>query len=443
MGKLGLVLGGGGSRGAYEIGVWTAARELGISFDVITGTSIGALNGALIVNDDYDFAVDMWRNMSYEAVMSNVHTDDLTTLDGAGRVFRSALREIVAEGGMEIGPLETLVREHLHEDVIRRSPIAFGMVTVELPNLRAAEMSKEDIPQGQMADYLLASAACYPAFKPRTIGGSKFVDGGYRDNLPIDLALELGADEIWAVDLNALGHTPEKLMYDVPVRYIRSYWDLGVFLTFSPERIERNMALGYLDTMKSLGELEGFAYTFKPGEIDCNYRQLLEPMDLLRRRMQGEDGRITPLGGLMQMRMSAALRWGKRRKNNPRYDLLRQMELAAELLDIDPTVVYTAQQMNEAILEGYHQGNAITRTEIEETLKKANSNLPSVVEVAARIAQTEKGELLAYAYDCIDDLMQGLKTPNALQLSASVLPREFAAAMYVYLLKHPELGQRG
>ena len=45
----GLVLGGGGSRGAYEIGVWRAARELNIEFDVVTGTSIGALNGALVV----------------------------------------------------------------------------------------------------------------------------------------------------------------------------------------------------------------------------------------------------------------------------------------------------------------------------------------------------------------------------------------------------------
>ena len=103
-----------------------------------------------------------------------------------------------------------------------------------------------------MADYLLASAACYPAFKRRTIDNKSYVDGGYRDNLPIDLAIELGANEIWAVDLQALGHVPQKLMYDIPVRYIRSYWDLGMFITFDPARIRRNMELGYLDTMKTL-----------------------------------------------------------------------------------------------------------------------------------------------------------------------------------------------
>ena len=120
-------------------------------------------------------------------------------------------------------------------------PEEFGIVTVEIPELKASEMSKEDIPEGRMADYLLASAACYPAFKRRTIDNKSYVDGGYRDNLPIDLAIELGANEIWAVDLQALGHVPQKLMYDIPVRYIRSYWDLGMFITFSPERIRRNM----------------------------------------------------------------------------------------------------------------------------------------------------------------------------------------------------------
>ena len=102
--KRGLVLGGGGSRGAYEIGVWRAARELGIHFDVVTGTSIGALNGALVVQGDYDFAVEMWKNMNYEAVMTNVKAEDFTTVDGTRRAFRTALREIAREGGMEGRP---------------------------------------------------------------------------------------------------------------------------------------------------------------------------------------------------------------------------------------------------------------------------------------------------------------------------------------------------
>ncbi|WP_242596389.1 patatin-like phospholipase family protein [Enterococcus ureasiticus] len=54
-----LVLGGGGARGAYQIGVWQALEELGISLKIITGTSVGALNGALILQDDFEAAKNM------------------------------------------------------------------------------------------------------------------------------------------------------------------------------------------------------------------------------------------------------------------------------------------------------------------------------------------------------------------------------------------------
>ena len=62
--KTALVLGGGGSRGAYEIGVWQALRELGIKIDMVFGTSVGSINGALIVQDDFDVAVKLWREIT-------------------------------------------------------------------------------------------------------------------------------------------------------------------------------------------------------------------------------------------------------------------------------------------------------------------------------------------------------------------------------------------
>lgn len=55
----GLVLGGGGAKGSYEIGVWKALKELEIPLIAVTGTSVGALNGAMIVQDDYDKAFEL------------------------------------------------------------------------------------------------------------------------------------------------------------------------------------------------------------------------------------------------------------------------------------------------------------------------------------------------------------------------------------------------
>ena len=66
--KLALVLSGGGAKGAYEIGVYKALKRLGKKPDIVTGTSVGALNGVLVVQDDYYKAVKLWKNISFSKV---------------------------------------------------------------------------------------------------------------------------------------------------------------------------------------------------------------------------------------------------------------------------------------------------------------------------------------------------------------------------------------
>lgn len=430
----GLVLGGGGSRGAYEIGVWRAARELGVEFDVVTGTSIGALNGALVVQGDYDFAVDMWEHMDYQAVMSHVSSEDFETAEGTRRAFRTALREIVADGGMEIGPLEELVRTHLDEEKIRSSPKKFGIVTVEIPSLRAVEMAKEQIPEGQMADYLLASAACYPAFKPRTIDGKSYVDGGYRDNVPIDLAIELGVSEVWAVDLKALGHVPERLLYDIPVRYIRSYWDLGIFLTFDPARIRRNMELGYLDALKTLGRLDGLAYALKEGEMRRLCSAFLTPsQEAVRALTTAETALGAPAAAALELRLSAAMRWGSRRRGTPAADLVRQLELAAELLEVDPARAYTLSELNDAIIRRY-AGEGGHPLELEQNLRRVHETPSAAAELFERIRALTARERLHAVTRLVYAGLGGTAPLPAVQLAGAAFPRETAAAVYLCLL---------
>ena len=72
MAKRALVLAGGGSRGAYQIGVWKALRELGITFDIVTGSSVGALNGALMVQGDFEAGLQLWENISPGDVMTDI-----------------------------------------------------------------------------------------------------------------------------------------------------------------------------------------------------------------------------------------------------------------------------------------------------------------------------------------------------------------------------------
>ena len=67
--KMAIVLGGGGSKGAYQIGAWRALKELGIKYDIITGTSIGAFNGAMMVQGDFEKALALWREIDIDKVI--------------------------------------------------------------------------------------------------------------------------------------------------------------------------------------------------------------------------------------------------------------------------------------------------------------------------------------------------------------------------------------
>ena len=142
-----LVLGGGGSRGAYEIGVWQALRELGIPIDIVTGTSVGAINGALVAQDAFDLAVSLWREIE------------------TSMVFDMDIKDILANTGIGANKLKELLIKHVDEATIRKSSIEYGLVTVELPSMTPKFLMKEDIPEGMLVDYLLEGYTFFPAMK--------------------------------------------------------------------------------------------------------------------------------------------------------------------------------------------------------------------------------------------------------------------------------------
>ena len=68
--KTGLVLSGGGSTGAYQMGVMKALQELNIKCDIVVGTSIGSINGAMYVSNSLDKAEKMWNKLNFKSVFS-------------------------------------------------------------------------------------------------------------------------------------------------------------------------------------------------------------------------------------------------------------------------------------------------------------------------------------------------------------------------------------
>ena len=253
-----LVLAGGGARGSYQVGVWKALMELDWHPQIITGTSVGSLNGAMFVLDLYEVARDMWLTIRSKDVMELPEENaDLSAL-------HSFLRSVVKAGGMDVSPLEEIVERVLDEDALRRANIRFGLVTVEQRGLKARELTLDEIPQGRVKDYLMASAACFPALRARDIDGVKFLDGGYSDNMPTGLAKKMGADELVCVDLEGVGITRPNLT-GLPTTMVRSYWELGDILHFDPDTARRNVELGYYDTLRAFGRVRGCAYAVDNG----------------------------------------------------------------------------------------------------------------------------------------------------------------------------------
>ena len=327
----GLVLAGGGARGSYQIGVWRALNELGWTAGVVTGTSVGCLNGALYVLDEYEMARDMWLSIRSGDVMGLPAPG--TGLGGLGE----AVRQFVAEGGLDVSPLEGIVSRVLDEEALRASPIRFGLVTVEKRGLKPRELSLEEIPVGKVHDYLLASSACFPALRARNIDGVEYLDGGYADNMPAGLAARLGAKELVCVDLEGVGITKPNRT-GLPTTLIRSHWELGDILKFNPAVARRNMEIGYYDTMRAFGRLRGDAYAVAlagSAGAAAEFRARLDPLrDLVKERWPAAH-----IPAVLTLALADL-------QDQP----LAPLEAAAEDAGVEPTRLYTVESLGEAFL---------------------------------------------------------------------------------------------
>ena len=327
-----LVLAGGGARGSYQVGVWRALTELGWNPQIITGTSVGSLNGAMFALDLYETARDMWTSIRSQDVMElPEETRNLTEL-------HQFLRDVVRAGGMDVTPLEEIVERVLDEDALRASPIRFGLVTVEKRGLKPRELPLEEIPKGKVKDYLLASAACFPALRAKQIDGVQFLDGGYRDNMPTGLAQKMGAEELVCVDLEGVGITlPNRT--GLPTTMVRSYWELGDILHFDPDTARRNIELGYYDTLRAFERLRGCAYAVAKTE------QTAQDAAAFRQRFDAVQKAVKakyPVTLTADLALKLA---------NMQDAELAPLEAAAEDVGVDPTRYYTVETLAKAFLE--------------------------------------------------------------------------------------------
>ena len=275
--KKGLVLEGGGTKGAYQIGAYKALRDLGIKFTGIAGTSIGALNGALIIQDDDKVMEEIWINYDYKSFM-NIDEDTYErykNIEMKAKNFHDVvdlINKARKNNGIDISPLRKLLQEKIDEDKIRQSNIDFGITTAYwdgkiFPKL----LYTEDIPKGRLADYLIASASL-PIFQLDKLDDKLYLDGMFSDNIPINMLAQKGYNDIVVIRLvnDSIGKKIINKYKDLNLKLIVPSQDLGGSLNKDKEHIETNVKLGYIDTMKAYKRYDGVKYFFN---LDCKYNE--------------------------------------------------------------------------------------------------------------------------------------------------------------------------
>ena len=272
--EYGLVLAGGGTRGAYQVGLWKALKELEIDVKAIVGTSIGALNGALFLQDDFNTTVKLYEKIKIEDIMKINNINKNKNIFNLSNIFNLA-DNYRKQKGIDNTPLREMIRQYVNMDKLYDSDIDFGLVTYSVKNKTPLRKFKNEIPKEQMENYLLASA-CLPIFKPQNIEGEEYFDGGLYDNAPSNMLIEKGYKKIIIADIAGIGFSKKSLNKNSYVKVISPSEDLGGTLEFNHERIINNIKLGYLDTMKSFNKLQGHIYYFKSQE----FSKMLEKFNL-------------------------------------------------------------------------------------------------------------------------------------------------------------------
>ena len=259
----GLVLEGGGARGAYQIGVVKALYENGYSFDGFVGTSIGSINAAMLAQGDLHLAFELWNHLTMEQIFLE---DDLpflrladfehaisTLKDNTSEVLGS-FKKIIGYG-INTGKMKHFLERYINEEKIRNSSKEYGLITVSMSHFKPYKLMLEDIEEGKLISYVMASSSV-PGFHHETIDNDKFIDGFFYDNCPYRLLLDRGYDDIITIRLfkAPLPGTLHRVKEKDKVKIITPGKNLGNIALFTPEHCEEIINIGYEDGLRFAGE---------------------------------------------------------------------------------------------------------------------------------------------------------------------------------------------
>ncbi|HZK10283.1 MAG TPA: patatin-like phospholipase family protein, partial [Clostridia bacterium] len=226
--------------------------------------SIGALNGALFALGKIDTLLDLYENFDVdlyfkfgEKDIERFDLDDIKVTDLPQ--LTKMVYQLLKQGGVDITPLKSKLEEEVDENELRRSDINLGLVTLGIPKIRPLEVFVEEIPQGKVHEYLIASAYL-PFFKADE---RRYIDGWFVDNVPLDLLLKKGPfEQIYVIRSHSGGlinsdWNREEVVLMTPSRPVGPSYNLN------QKKMKENLLMGYYDMLRVLKGYEGKRFYFK------------------------------------------------------------------------------------------------------------------------------------------------------------------------------------
>ena len=328
-----------------------AILELGIDIGIIAGTSIGAVNGAGFAQGDYEKVYELWSNIKNSSVfdVEDKQIEKLKQFDidkVSFEYFTNKVKSVILKGGLDTSVMRNLLENTLDEEKLRNSDIDFALVTVSVTDFKPMEIYIDDIPNGKLIDYVMASAS-FPGFKTGQIDGKIFIDGGLYNNLPINLVSNKGYNKIIAVRTYGVGVEKNfKLPENVEYIAIEPNEDLGKTLDFDDDVAKYNIKLGYYDAMKVLTKLSGKKYYIKNNiSKDKFFKKLVEvDEDKIIRIMEylGEKRNMEPRRYFFEILIPKLVNWLELDDNVSYKNIIIALyEMLADYLQLERFKIYS------------------------------------------------------------------------------------------------------
>lgn len=244
--KIGLVLSGGGGKGAYELGVWKALKELDLAkhIDVFSGTSIGAFNAVLFAQDDMVLAEGLWDEVTMDKLVPLSKFELFRK--GMGLAIGSKnpnfakkyINQKLEEGTVSKDGALEFIEKYLKVNRLREREKICYVTCTELPDLKVRYFRLNDYDEKIAKDMILASASLPLIYDCTMVLENNYVDGGLVDNTPIQPVYGEGCDIIIVVLLSK------------DVKIDRSLYPNTHIIEISPKNLDETVLTGTLNLEK-------------------------------------------------------------------------------------------------------------------------------------------------------------------------------------------------